>query len=323
MPFFKHDGLDFHYRERDDGKPFIFQHGLGGNVDQPFGLIRPQLGSHHLPPPLSDEDEKKSRKAFEELLRAAIAEKKLPAMDEDQIRSAYDELPSREYQHYRLLAFDCRGHGETRPLGDPEKIGFQTFVDDLLAFMDFLQLRQAIIGGISMGAALALAFTLRYPERVERLVLSRPAWLAGPMIDNARIYAEIARLIREKGPVEGQAIFRQSEMYQAVLQESPDAAESLLGQFSVPRTAETAVKLERIPQDTPLDDLVDLREIKVPTLVLANRQDPIHPFAYGETLARLIRGARFLELTPKSVSKERQAEDVNSAITEFLTEAQS
>ena len=32
----------------------------------------------------------------------------------------------------------------------------------------------------------------------------------------------------------------------------------------------------------------DVAAIGVPTLILANRQDPIHPFAFGETLARAI-----------------------------------
>src|SRR5436309_8189236 len=54
----------------------------------------------------------------------------------------------------RLLAFDCRGHGETRPLGDPEKISLDSFANDLLALMDHLKIERALVGGISMGAAL-------------------------------------------------------------------------------------------------------------------------------------------------------------------------
>jgi pimeloyl-ACP methyl ester carboxylesterase len=56
--------------------------------------------------------------------------------------------------------------------------------------MDYLRLPQAIVGGISMGAAVALNFTLRFPERVLGLILSRPAWLDGPLPSNVRIYAE-------------------------------------------------------------------------------------------------------------------------------------
>ena len=48
----------------------------------------------------------------------------------------------------------------------------------------------------------------------------------------------------------------------------------------------------------------------MPTLVLGNRQDPIHPWDIAETLAGLIPGAELREITPKSVSLEQHAADV-------------
>src|SRR3954452_4933919 len=65
----------------------------------------------------------------------------------------------------RLVSFDARYHGETRPLGDPSKLTFHTLADDLLALLDHLAIDRAVIGGISMGAGLALNFAIRYPER--------------------------------------------------------------------------------------------------------------------------------------------------------------
>jgi pimeloyl-ACP methyl ester carboxylesterase len=219
---------------------------------------------------------------------------------------------------FRLLTLDCRGHGETRPIGDSAKIGIASFADDLLAWLDHLRIEGAIIGGISMGAAVALYFALRYPARVLGMVLSRPAWLHGPRRENVQLFGHVARLIREIGPVEGRGLFRQSEDYRRVLEESPDNAAGLLAQFDHPRAAETVVKLERIPIDDPNRDADELLAIAVPTLVLANRQDVIHPFAFGEALARAIRGAEFHELTAKSVSKERHGEDVQRIVGEFL-----
>jgi pimeloyl-ACP methyl ester carboxylesterase len=263
MPFFTHAGIHFHYRVTGEGTPFAFQHGLGGDVNQPFGLLQPPPG-------------------------------------------------------FRLLAFDCRAHGETRPLGPPEQISLAAFADDLLALLDRLGIGRCVVGGISMGAAVALNFAVRFPKRVRGLVLSRPAWLDGPMPRNVRVYAEIARLIRRHGARRGRELFQTSPDYLDTLRESPDAAQSLLGQFDHPRAEETVVKLERIPQDAPCRSLRELEALAVPTLVLANRQDPIHPYDYGETLARTIRGAEFGELTPKSVSKERHAADVQRRLTEFL-----
>lgn len=263
MPYFSRDDLQFHYREEGAGVPFVFQHGLGGDVEQTFGLFRPPPG-------------------------------------------------------FRLLTLDCRAHGETRPLGDCDQIGIAAFADDLLAWLDHLRVERAVIGGISMGAAVALNFALRYPARLLGLVLSRPAWLHGPNRENVRLFGHVARLIREHGPERGCELFQQSEDYRRVLQESPDNASGLLWQFEQPRAAETVAKLERIPNDTPNRDAAELCAIAVPTLVLANRQDVIHPFAFGEALAQCVRGSELHELTPKSVSKERHTADVQRFVGEFL-----
>jgi pimeloyl-ACP methyl ester carboxylesterase len=104
-----------------------------------------------------------------------------------------------------------------------------------------------------------------------------------------------------------------------VLKVSPDNANSLLAQFAHPRADETVAKLERIPAYVPRHTRADWRQINVPTLVLANRQDEIHPFDFGEVLASEISGAELHELTPKSMSKEQHASDVQRFISDFLT----
>ena len=199
MSFFTHDGLNFNYRETGTGTPFFFQHGLGGDVDQPFGLFQPPAG-------------------------------------------------------FRLLAFDCRGHGETQPLGDPQRYALATFSDDLRALMDHLQIERAVVGGISMGAAVALNFALRFPERVLGLVLSRPAWLDAPNPWNVERFSLITRLVREHGARRGQELFKDTEVYREALREWPDVAVSLAAQFEHPRIEESAFKLERIINDRPNAD---------------------------------------------------------------------
>ncbi len=46
MPVFERDGLAFHYLDEGDpsGRPFVFQHGLGGDVSQPAGVFPPPSG---------------------------------------------------------------------------------------------------------------------------------------------------------------------------------------------------------------------------------------------------------------------------------------
>lgn len=263
VPHFSRHGIQFHYRETGEGRPFVFQHGLGADVTQPFGLFRPPPG-------------------------------------------------------VRLIAFDARFHGQTHPAGDPGHLRFQTFGEDLLALMEHLRVDRAIVGGISMGAALALHFTLRWPERVEGLVLSRPAWLEAPCPWNVKMFTLISGLLRQHGREGGLAEFHRTEEHRETAAHWPDVAQSLSLQFQHPQAEEAAAKLERIITDRPHPDRAAWGRIRVPTLVLGNRQDPIHPFEYAEELAGAIPGAQLREITSKSVSVERHGADVQRELDEFL-----
>jgi pimeloyl-ACP methyl ester carboxylesterase len=46
MPAIERDGLSFHYLDEGhpSGRPFVFQHGLGGDVSQPAGVFSPPSG---------------------------------------------------------------------------------------------------------------------------------------------------------------------------------------------------------------------------------------------------------------------------------------
>lgn len=263
MPFLERDSVRFHYVDDGDGTPFVFQHGLGGDLSQPCGFF------------------------------------------------------SQGHDGVRLISMDCRAHGETRPLGELDKISMAAFSDDVVALMDHLRVDAAVVGGISMGAAISLDLSLRYPSRVVGLVLQRPAWLDAPLPKHLSSLVYIGQLIREHGAAKGLELFKDTEIYTRLRRESPDVAASALAQFTHPRAEETAVKLERIPRDAPCQNRAWTR-LRLPTLVLANRIDPIHPFEYGEILAREIPGAVFREITPKSISVDAHYADVRREILGFI-----
>lgn len=219
---------------------------------------------------------------------------------------------------FRLLCLDCRAHGKTRPVGPIDKLRFDSMADDLIALLDHLRLPQAIFGGTSMGAAVALNCALRHPQRVLGLVLLRPAWLDEPNPANMKLFGSIARLIREHPPKQAWDIFRKSHPYLAVAKESSDSAASLEALFLDPRVLETVDRLEQIPLDAPNRDRTEWHRITAPTLVMTTRADPIHPFEFGQVLSKGIPGARLEELTPKSINLDQYTSDLHRCLIHFL-----
>ena len=217
----------------------------------------------------------------------------------------------------RFLCLDCRSHGESEPAAQPEGLRFSLMVDDIVAWMDYLVLEDVVLGGISMGAGIALNLALRYPGRVRGLLLSRPAWLDGRM-EARGLYFEVAALIRSKGIEEGQRAFLESSTYARVRLESSDAANSLLRQFETPRAKERVSRLEEMPRDVPHPDRKQWAAIEVPTLILATDTDPVHPLRLARALAGAIPGAEFRQVTAKSVDAALHVREVQLAIVNWL-----
>ena len=71
---------------------------------------------------------------------------------------------------YRVIAIDTRGHGQS-PRGE-KPFAIKQFAEDLKVFLDAINIAKAIILGFSDGGNIALEFALKYPERVEKLILN-------------------------------------------------------------------------------------------------------------------------------------------------------
>jgi pimeloyl-ACP methyl ester carboxylesterase len=71
----------------------------------------------------------------------------------------------------RLIALDCRGHGESGKPHDPAAYG-DRMVDDVAAVMEDAGLESADLMGYSMGGMLTIGMTMRHPARVRRAVIA-------------------------------------------------------------------------------------------------------------------------------------------------------
>ena len=158
----------------------------------------------------------------------------------------------RDLVGWRSIAMDCRGHGQTEANLDSARISFAQFADDLKGLLDALKIERAVVGGISMGAGVALAFALARPECVTGLALVRPAWLDRPFPPNLRWFPLAARLLQEYPPYEAAQHLQQLPDFSELKAASQPAADSLLGQFRRPRARERAGILAGMPASVPV-----------------------------------------------------------------------
>ena len=71
---------------------------------------------------------------------------------------------------YRVIAVDTRGHGKSPRGNKPFKL--ETFADDLKSFLDENNLKRVNLLGFSDGGNIALIFTLKYPDYVNKLAVN-------------------------------------------------------------------------------------------------------------------------------------------------------
>jgi pimeloyl-ACP methyl ester carboxylesterase len=264
MAYFRRNNVEFYFEENGNGSPFIFSHGLGGNLAQ--------------------------------------------------VRELIGDLPN-----VRLILYDNRGHGRTSAVGDPRELNFSEMADDMAALLDRLGIPVAVVGGVSMGAGIALAFSRRHRGRACALVLSRPAWLNFPNPPNLSIFPTIADMVEKHGRERALQLFENSDLYQSWKHTFPETARSLTGLFSDRSIDAIVFSFRSIPASAPFDSFEELRRIDVPTLVLGNHNDPIHPFEYAERLADSIPSAQLREFPSKSDSLEEHQSKFRCFVAEFLT----
>ena len=97
---------------------------------------------------------------------------------------------------FRVIALDCRGHGQSDKPHDPASYGL-AMVEDVARLLDHLQIRRAHIVGYSMGGAITGAFVVKHPDRVLTAVFGgstpRMAWTA----ENERDTNELAESLEQ------------------------------------------------------------------------------------------------------------------------------
>ncbi|WEZ84455.1 alpha/beta hydrolase [Rhizobium sp. 32-5/1] len=217
------------------------------------------------------------------------------------------------------ITVEARGHGASQS-GPIERLSIATFADDIAAYIETQLMAPVVVGGISMGAAIALRLAVTRPDLVKALILARPAWVTAAAPDNMAPNAEIGRLLQTLPPNEAKTVFLAGPIGQRLAVEAPDNLASLTGFFTRQPIAVTSALLTAFSSDGPGVTEDEVSRIAVPTLVIGTEQDSIHPIAHARTLTEQIATARFVQITPKAESRAQYVADFRNAMSTFLKE---
>ena len=187
---------------------------------------------------------------------------------------------------YRVIAIDTRGHGQS-PRGTAP-FSIQQFAEDLRGFLDQHEIPKAHILGFSDGGNIALTFALRYPERVDRLILN-----------GANLFPAGVKPTVQLPIVLG---YHTASLF---AKRSPKAKENaaLLGLM---------VKEPNIRPE-------ELNGLTVPTLVIAGTKDMIRE-SHTRLIARSLPNARLVLLPGDHFIANKEPAAFNRAVRDFLNE---
>lgn len=194
---------------------------------------------------------------------------------------------------FTAAAFDQRGHGETEGPVDPESM-----VSDWAAILDHFGWDRAAIGGTSLGAATALAFALRAPDRVRALVQDLPAF--GPRARRDPLRTERVAEALGRADLEEAARRITEGMSPPRARAWREALGADWGRYDAARLGpKLAAAFRATAGWSVADPWPDaLASLTAPVRILAVRGDPSHPWEIAEAMARALPNARLVPRVP-------------------------
>src|SRR5688572_9391312 len=206
---------------------------------------------------------------------------------------------------YRLITWDMRGHGQTDSPTDPAQYSEALTVEDMRGLLAYLGVERAVIGGLSLGGTMSLAFHRRHPEMVRALVICD----SGPGYRNDEARAGWNKRAHER------AADLEARGLAALTSSSREMQEAMRHHRSAQGLAHAARGMLAQEGAAIIDSLPTIR---VPTLIILGDRDT--PFiAPCEYMAKKIPGARLEVIKDAGHSSNLdQPEAFNRVLLDFL-----
>lgn len=183
---------------------------------------------------------------------------------------------------YRVITPDVRGNGKSWFAGT---ITFDQLADDVIAWLDAMNIERAVVGGVSGGSGVAVKVALRHAGRLRGLVVAQPVYAGA-----ARGYTPAQRAtfsmmdaVASRALAEGVQVLR--PMYAQLPEPIRTRALAMIERFDAASVVATSRFIASGVQ--PFEHEDELRGVHVPTL-LVRGGDALHPPEVSDLYAELL-----------------------------------
>lgn len=228
----------------------------------------------------------------------------------------YRQLPAFE-SHFRTLIYDNRGVGQSdKPPGPYNHV---QNADDLAGLLDHLDWERTHVLGVSMGGFIAQEFAIKYPERLDKLVLVATGFGGPNMVqvppEALKAMTPDPNLSPEERMRRGMPIAFGNPSWPEL---RPAEFEQII-RWRLEQVQPAEAALAQIMAGAVFNTEDRLAQIEAPTLIVAGTDDRVVPCRNAELLAEAIPNAR-LNIIPGAghLVFIEEAEQFNRAVIEFL-----
>jgi pimeloyl-ACP methyl ester carboxylesterase len=207
---------------------------------------------------------------------------------------------------HRVVCLDLLGHGDSDRPPEMPNYSMVAFGRQAIGLLDHLEVRQAVIGGTSLGANATLEAAAAAPERVRGMLIEMP------VLDNALLGCALAFTPLLVGLTFGAPLARVAGRAARLTPRTGSLLPDMMLDWVSQDPKPSASVLQGLFFGRVAPPSEERRAMKQETLVIGHYRDPIHPFSDSDMLVRELRNARLvqassvleLRLTPERLTGE-------------------
>jgi 3-oxoadipate enol-lactonase len=187
---------------------------------------------------------------------------------------------------HRVIACDIRGFGKSKD--EESHLSMDLFANDLILFIDKLDLDKVIICGLSMGGYIALNAMKRFPSRFEALILCDTQCIADSYEVKANRYKTIDE-VNEYGETNFNEGFIKKVFHEDSLTNKPELVEQLRSVVFANSQHIISQGLIALAERSETCSFLD--KITIPTLIICGREDVVTPLDESKFMNKQIKGS--------------------------------